>query len=109
MDIFADNHGSPCIDCGFCGRVHFTHEDEDINKLREKAKKKPEKYLESSDDSIAWGSLDGRQYPWRCPCDSGHKYEEFIWRHREPIMKYLKARATEELKLAELNRKICDA
>lgn len=103
MDVFADNHGSPCIQCEFCGRVHFTHEDEEIAKLRAKAEKEPQKYLESDDDSVAWGNLDGKQYPWHCPCDSGAKYEAFIWRHREQITKYLKRRAEEELKEAQRN------
>lgn len=94
MDIVTDDHGSPCIDCQFCNRTHFAHNCDDADLLREKAKKEPEKYIEDTrNDSLAWGCVDGKRYVWRCPCDAMARYEDFIWRHRELIAKYLKKRA----------------
>ena len=109
-DIITSSHGSPCAKCEHCGRVHFTHEDDDIESLREKAAKEPDKYLEDAmSDSLAWGYLDGKQYIWNCPCDSGARYEEFIWRHREMIAEYLKRRTQENLKRAQEDAKIAEA
>lgn len=106
MDCVTDNHGSPSIDCEFCGRTHFTHEAEDVEKLRRKEKAEPDLYREdAANDSIAWGYLEGRQYVWKCPCSDEKiaKYEQFIWRHRVLIAKYLKRRTAEELAMAQLN------
>jgi hypothetical protein len=109
MDLATSNHGSPCIQCQHCKRVHFTHEcdEKELADLRAKAEKEPNKYLEDTmSDSIAWGYLDGKQYAWNCPCDSGHRYEEFIWRHRELIAEYLKRRTQENLRVAQEDAKL---
>lgn len=102
MDVVTANHGSPSIDCQHCKRMHFTHDAEDVESLRAKEEKEPEKYMEAvNSDSLAWGYLDGKQIVWGCPCDSGHRYEEFIWRHRELIAEYLKRRCAEKLQAAQ--------
>jgi len=102
MDVFADIHGAAGINCQFCGRVHFSHMDEKVDELRVKAIAEPLKYMEDvENDTVAWGYLDGRQYVWHCPCDSGSRYEAFIWAHRERITTYLKKRAAEELQAAQ--------
>ncbi len=94
MDVVCQEHSSS-INCQFCKRTHFSHEAIDVVELRAKAVEFPGKYLESEDDAVAWGYLDGRQYVWRCPCNSAARYEDFIWRHRELIATYLKRRAAE--------------
>lgn len=108
MDIVCDAGCCSSIDCEFCKRTHFTHEDHDFEALQEKAKAQPDKYLESSNDSIGWGYLDGRQYVYDCPCDSGHRYEEFIWRHRRIIAAYLKRRAENQLASAQEDQATAD-
>ena len=110
MDAFCNNLGSPCVSCEFCGRVHFTHEDDDYVGLCAKSAAEPEKYIEDQEnDSIAWGYLEGKQYVWRCPCDSGHRFERFIWAHREGIVEYIKARAKREAEEANANLKLTES
>lgn len=103
MDAFTEAGGTYCMDCGHCGLTLFTDQDEDVAALREKAKTQPHKYREVSDGSLAIGVLDGKRYIFGCPCDKGHKYELFIWAHREQITKYLKTRAKQEMEVAQRN------
>jgi hypothetical protein len=89
-------HNSSSILCEFCGVTEFSHEAENIEELREKAKT-DSKYRESpTDDSIGWGIIDGKQYVYGCSCNSMDRYEKWILAHREQITDYLVARAKKE-------------
>lgn len=98
LDAVCDG-GTPAADCELCGRTHFAaglQSDADrseLKALRQKAAESPEKYIESSDDSIGIGHIDGKRVVWNCPCNKLTKYERFIWSHRVMILAYLKARA----------------
>jgi hypothetical protein len=110
-DYFIDSichSGSLVTDCDFCGRVHFAtygneefFDEGELEELYEKQKQNPEKYIEHYDCSnVSWGNLDGKQVVYDCPCDEEKlsKYEDFIWKHRFIIAKYLKSRSEAELK-----------
>lgn len=102
MDLVCSG-GTPSIDCQLCGRTHFatgplsTEDPVQIEEMRASAAKYPDKWLESGDDSLAFGYLDGRQVVWNCPCHKMRRYEDFIWDHRELIAKYLKARLAKQV------------
>ncbi len=100
MDIVCDG-GTPSVTCGFCGITHFAQSEVDIESYREKAKAKPDKYLESDNDSIGLGQLDGKVFVWNCPCDRGAPYEAFIWSHRHLIARYIEARAKKQKEEAD--------
>ncbi len=100
MDIVCDG-GTPSVTCGFCGRFHFAQSDEFIDDHRVKSKAEPTIYIESSDDSIGLGYLDGKTFVWNCPCDAGAKYEAFIWSHRHLIARYIEARAKKQKEEAD--------
>jgi len=92
--------GSLVITCELCGRTHFATMEEgrfdegELEDLREKAKKEPDKYIEDpSYDSISWGRIDGKQAVIGCVCNGLAKYEEFIWRNRHVIARYLKEKS----------------
>jgi hypothetical protein len=92
LDLLCDS-AAPVAVCNHCGRVHFTHESDDYRQLQANAVAEPEKYIEDKDNfSIAWGVLDGKQYVWRCPCSRAIAYEEFVWKNRHLIAKYIRAR-----------------
>jgi hypothetical protein len=105
MDMVCDG-GTPSIDCELCGRTHFATgpqscEDEDeIARLRKLATEQPDKYCESDDDSISFGSLAGIQVVYDCPCHKLRRYEDFIWDNRALILSYVKARTHKELDAA---------
>lgn len=58
--------GSIVSTCEFCGKTHYSTEEEnsfeegELEELREKAKKEPDKYIEHS-DMVRWGTLNGKQ------------------------------------------------
>lgn len=90
--------GTPVADCDLCGRTHYTGsgqymEEGELDKLRAATAADPEHYVETSDDSVSIGQIDGRQSVWGCPCNGLTRYESFIWHHRHLIVDYLEARA----------------
>jgi len=92
--------GSLVVTCELCDRTHFATMEEgtfdrgELEDLRAKAAKEPDKYIEDpSYDSISWGTLDGRQAVIGCPCNGMAKYEDFIWKNRYVIAKYLKRKS----------------
>lgn len=98
--------GSIVISCEFCDRVHFVSEgayDEgELEELREKAKKNPNKYIENGiTDSIRWGHIDGKQAVYDCPCNGAKRFEDLIWHHRDMIVQYLTTRMEDRLKRAK--------
>jgi hypothetical protein len=102
MNLVCDG-GTPSIDCQLCGRTHFAsgpssdEPDEEVKRLRQLATEQPSKYCESTNDSIGYGHIDGKQVAWDCPCRRLRRYEDFIWSHRALILAYLKARAAKNL------------
>lgn len=91
--------GHLVADCSLCGRVHFATLEEgvysegELEELREKAKKDPEKYIEDpSYDTIAAGHLNNEEVVIDCPCNLLRKHEDFIWNNRELIVGYIKNR-----------------
>jgi hypothetical protein len=99
--------GSIVITCGFCDRTHFVsdgaYDEGELEELREKAEKYPDKYIENAmADSIRWGYIGGKQAVYECPCNEARKYEDFIWAHRHLIVKYLRGRT--DAQLAEAKR-----
>lgn len=90
--------GTPSGDCQLCGRCHFAggsescEEPEELDRLRKLAQEQPEKYIESEDDSLGLGWIDGHQIIWGCPCKKVERYEQFIWDNRELIVKYIAGR-----------------
>ncbi len=107
-DVVTDGNGTTSISCDFCGRLTFTSMDEEAEKWREKQKAEPEKYIESGDDGLGFGWLDGKQYVYGCCPEKILRYEEFIWRHRTLIMKYLKRRTQQNLEAAARDAALCE-
>jgi len=103
--------GSLVIDCEFCGRTHFAglngrgyYDDGEFEDLEHKAERSPDQYIGHYDcDSISFGTLNGKQAVYGCPCNEVRRYEDFIWHDRSLIQKYLRARAERELRRAEQN------
>jgi hypothetical protein len=99
--------GSMVILCEHCHRTHFAtssdnwYEEGELEDLREKARRDPAKYVERGDcDSISWGTIEGKQTVWGCPCNTAGVYEVWIWNHRFLITDYLTARCNEDLRSA---------
>lgn len=100
--------GSLVVDCELCGRTHFatleenTFNEGELARLRERAKKHPERYIEETGyDSIAWGYIDGRQAVIGCPCNKLSEYENLFWNNRTRILEYFERRAKERLESAQ--------
>ena len=92
--------GSLVIDCEYCGKTYFATENEgiyeegELEELREKAEKEPDKYIEDpSYDTISWGILNGKQFVYECCEEEVAKFEQFIWNHRFIITSYIRAKA----------------
>jgi len=101
-DLFWDaiiNAGTGVVECGFCGRTHFTLDgDYDLSRdeaadLLRKHRHNPEQYVQHHGDSISWGYLDGKQAVYECSCDKVRKYEQSFWNSRHVIAKYFTAKA----------------
>lgn len=103
-DAFRDGVGTSDATCELCGRHVFGgdgtlgYEDGELESLRKKAEKEPDKYHEVSCDGVSLGTIDGKQIVLGCPCNLLRRYEDWIWNHRCKIVKYIKART-----LARLN------
>ena len=101
IDSFCDS-GSIAVTCDLCGTTIFASLREgwfdpgELEELREKAKKKSEKYQEyPAFDSISFGKIEGKTVvPGHSKtCDEKiAKYEQWITNHRFIIAKYLNKR-----------------
>lgn len=96
------------MDCGFCGRHHFEDdehagdwEEGELERLRDMAGLMPDKYV-AHQDGVMYSNVNGNTYVRGCPCNACVPYEEFIWRHRQQIAEYLKARSDEIWRVAQL-------
>jgi hypothetical protein len=108
QDVVCDS-GAPSMDCELCGRTHFCtgevsdEPDDEIERLRKLATKDPERYCEDADnDGLSFGTIEGMQAVYGCPCNKLNRYEDFIWNHRELIVKYI-SRRTEKERVASEN------
>lgn len=112
QDIVCDS-GSSSMDCELCGRTHFCtgggsfEDDAEIEKYRKYAEQKPEQYCEDSDsDGLSFGTINGMQVVYGCPCNKLRKYEDFIWEDRERIIKYIRRRTEKELESSKKTAEI---
>ena len=100
--------GSITATCDFCGRTLFGtsahYEEGELDGLREKAKTS-EKYIEVDYDTISIVEIEGKNYPWDCPCNAVRQYENWIWAHRKEIAAYLNSRSKKELEEAIATRR----
>jgi len=102
--------GSLVIDCEFCGKTYFAtaeegiYEEGELEGLREKAKKEPEKYIEDpNNDVIHWGRINGKQFVYQCCDEEIHKFENFIWDYRYMIANYIKAMSIKKMNEAKFD------
>jgi len=102
------NSGSPNVSCEHCGREHFapdSHHDWEPGELKRMlalAAKDPDRYRATYNiDSISWGILNDKQWVVDCPCNYGRMVEDSIWKDRNIITSYLKARVR-RMKVAAL-------
>ncbi len=103
IDMVCDG-GTPMATCGFCGRVHFTQQELDPSEYRrfkQQAETNPEQFIEHDiENSISIGQFEGVIVVHDCRCNRLQRYEEFIWNHREIILRYLKQRIEGEKRAA---------
>ncbi len=93
MDAITEHNGTTFAHCDFCGRTWFTSRCEEVESMRERQKEKPDKYIESGDDGLGFGWIDGKQYVYGCCEEKVKRYADWVWGHRTIIMSYLKKRA----------------
>lgn len=91
-----------------CGRVHFDDNEEsgdwdkgELEGLREKATKEPEKYIGGT--GVTDATVNGQHYVIGCPCNGLRRYEDFLWDHRRHIAEYLAERAKDQKRAADLD------
>jgi hypothetical protein len=96
------NSGSIRASCD-CGREHFEPAgDFELGELEELWKccqRDPDRYV--CQDHVSIIRVNGKQFVMDCPCKGYLPYAKFIWSHRQAILEYLKARATQDLELAQ--------
>ena len=109
-EIFWDSiisAGTGIIDCGFCGRTHFTldgnydFERKEAAELLKNHRHNPDRYVQHHGDSLHWGLLDGKQAVYECSCDAVKKYEDIFWRNKHIIAEYFSNRAKKMREQAE--------
>jgi hypothetical protein len=103
-DLFArvfDSHGGGCLRECACGRTHFdggdngwTWDDGELEQLREKAAKEPDRYIEQ-DGTVFCMNIGGAEIVYGCTCDNAERYERFIRAHARQLAEYLRERAKE--------------
>lgn len=95
--------------CDGCGRVyfgsdgHWDWEHGELEGLLKSSKDEPDKYIDIG-DTVRYLDLGGRIFVDECECGMARKYENFIWAHKESILRYLKVRSDQEIQAAVENR-----
>ena len=97
LEAFSDGVGSIRGTCGCCKRECYRSgdacyfDDGELEELEREAEKEPDKYADFGDESVSFGSVNGVQFVYGCPCEqeSLYNYEAFVWSHRHGIIKYL--------------------
>ncbi len=101
-DAVIDTSTTTSVVCGLCDRTHFVasfddgvgdYEEGGFMALHLRVEDMPDKYVETTDDVIRWGTLDGKTFVWQCPCGKADRYEEFLINSRGVILNYLGRRA----------------
>ncbi len=101
------------VDCGFCGRTHYSTEEPqsydegEFEELQEKHNRDPNRFIEHA-EFVHYGTLDGKNIVYGCPCESASFYENLIWKNKGVISKYLSARADKMTKQAQAEQKRAD-
>lgn len=110
--------GGTCCDiyCEACGRTYFVtsaghgdYEEGEIEALREKAQREPDKYIEVPDySSVSAMHWNGKEVVIGCLCDPTRSLATFIEKHAEQLTEYLRLywkdmheKAASELKRAD--------
>lgn len=94
LKIF-DSHTGGCVRECSCGRTHFDISDNgwtwgngELEKLKEKAKKNPDRYIEV-DGAVSTMNVGGEEIVEGCQCDRASIHESFIRDNAVQIKKYL--------------------
>jgi len=92
-----------CGKCYFAGGIRALEwEEGELEEFQERAKKEPEKFIESPDDSIGWAMFGGWVFVWDCEnCPIMESIEVLIWNEKRRIVEYIKRRVAEEKKAAD--------
>jgi len=100
-DAFSAGWGSNWVTCA-CGRSYMTThinniaEEEDYLFFEQMCKEKPDMYIDTYNQGVSMINL-GQDYVDGCACGNVYRYEQWIWTHRDSIMKYIKARSAKEV------------
>jgi hypothetical protein len=113
-DVVTQGGGTPVQTCS-CGKTYFADGDKacydpgEKEDLERQASEKPEKYISSSNDCIAFACFGGQTFVWECEdCPVMSKYETFIWTERRRIIEYIKRRTEQELSDAKENAELLE-
>jgi hypothetical protein len=102
--------GSPDMECGFCGRMHYcvnyyknNGDDDGFEAYARKQKEEnPEGVVLHEDyDAVIGRMLNGMNFVLECECNGLRLYENFIWAERNTIRDYLRDRIEQEYRWAE--------
>lgn len=93
--------------CG-CGRVHYASggdnmEEGELAGLEAKRKENPDRYIPTTDDSVAITDVFGAVCVWECPCGWAENIERHLWSRRRDIIAYYQSRTQRELQEATAN------
>lgn len=97
-DQFRVGSGGPVLSCS-CGRTHVAIDSDDLDseeaaKYEAKAIEYPKAYVIHHDvDSVSETPFAGRINVDGCECNSMARLEEFVWRERDIILGYYRARS----------------
>ncbi len=108
------------IKCDNCGRTYFVtspghgdYEDGELGKLRSRAAKEPERFIEVPDySSVSFVHWAGKQLVIGCVCDPTKPTSDWIERYAEELTEYLRAYwQAKQVKARALKRKAdeCEA
>jgi len=75
-----------------------------------KSRENPDKYVfHANNDTVHWGTLDGKNYVLDCPCNSALRYEALFWNSRGVIASYFSKRAKRQLNAAQEDSRLADS
>jgi hypothetical protein len=106
--------GSGELTCGWCNRLHLcpdSNYSSDSGEDEGDARRKycEDEYKANPDNVVLHYDCDGVSgrymndvfFVMDCPCNGLHRYEQFIWTHKDTIRNYLKVRIEQEHRWAE--------
>ena len=107
-EAFHSGIASHCVTCG-CGITYFSlggcwsDSEADYDKMLELSESNPDKYAKM-DPNEAASLIDlGVDFVDGCPCGTSERYENWIWKNRERIIGYIRARSQKEVANAQTN------